>query len=128
MPSRRLLAALALTVPFAGAALAGERPHDGTWSVRMVTDSGVCKATYSYAIAVEDGAVRYIRAPGVAPTRVGGRIGADGKVDLDIRRSLAKVDAAGRLDGGTGAGTWHLAMLGCTGRWTAQKRTQTVSY
>lgn len=119
-----LLAAAGLCVP---ALAADGTPHDGTWSVRMVTDQGLCDASYSYAIAVDDGGVRYIPKAGDGPATVSGRIGADGAVALDIRRSLARVDASGRLAGGSGAGTWRLAMLGCSGRWTAQKRTTTVS-
>jgi hypothetical protein len=121
-------AALTLGLTVAGSALAGplER-HNGTWSVRMVTDAGVCDASYSYAIAIQDGAVRYLQAPGDSPTTVDGRIGPDGTVNLDIRRSIAKVDAAGRLSEKSGSGTWHLGMLGCSGRWTASKRAETVS-
>ena len=109
-----------------GAWAATAERHDGTWSVRMVTDSGLCDRTYGYSIAIENGNVRYLLAPGDSPTTVSGRIGSDGKVDLDIRRSIAKVDATGRLDAKSGSGTWTLGMLGCTGRWTAQKRSNIV--
>ncbi|MEE1610105.1 hypothetical protein [Microvirga sp. CF3016] len=83
-------------------------------------------STYSYSIAIENGNVRYLLQPGDSPTTVSGRIGSDGAVDLDIRRSIAKVDANGRLTGKAGAGTWQLGMLGCSGRWTAQKRSSDV--
>ena len=92
----------------------------------MVTDSGLCDRSYSYSIAIEDGSVRYLLAPGDSPTTVSGRVAADGIVDLDIRRSIAKVDASGRLNAKSGSGTWQLGMLGCSGRWTAQKRSATV--
>jgi hypothetical protein len=123
---KTLIAALGLaTLTGLGAASAAPK-HDGTWSVRMVTDSGVCDRSYSYAIAIRDGNVRYLQRPGDSPTTVQGRIGTDGSVDLDIRRSIAKVDAVGRLGPRNGSGSWRLAMLGCAGRWTAEKRTQTV--
>ena len=109
-----------------GAWAAPTSPHNGTWSVQMVTDSGLCDRSYSYSIAIEDGNVRYLLAPGDSPTTVSGRVAADGTVDLDIRRSIAKVDASGRLNGKSGSGTWQLGMLGCSGRWTAQKRSATV--
>ena len=127
MPAIRF-AALALGLTAAGSALAGpvER-HNGTWSVRMVTDSGVCDASYNYAIAIQDGSVRYLQAPGDSPTTVSGRVGPDGNVNLDIRRSIAKVDANGRLNGKSGSGTWQLGMLGCSGRWTAQKRSSAIA-
>jgi hypothetical protein len=120
-----LAVGLGLTLIGSAWAASSER-HDGTWSVKMVTDSGLCDRSYGYSIAIEDGNVRYLLAPGDSPTTVSGRIGPDGGVDLDIRRSIAKVDATGRLDGKSGSGTWKLGMLGCTGRWTAQKRSNTV--
>jgi hypothetical protein len=117
---------LGLAVAAGAAVAAPSSTHNGTWSVQMVTDSGICDRSYSYAIAIEDGAVRYLRAPGDKPTTVSGRVDSDGKVDLDIRRSIVKVDAVGQLDEKAGSGSWRLGMLGCSGRWTAQKRTRTV--
>ena len=119
----RTVMALGLGTTLIGSAWAAPTArHDGTWSVSMVTDSGVCDASYNYSIAIENGNVRYLQAPGDSPTTVSGRIGQDGNVDLDIRRSIAKVDAQGRLNGKSGSGTWTLGMLGCSGRWNAQKR------
>ena len=92
----------------------------------MVTDSGICDRSYEYAIAIQNGNVRYVSAPGDSPTTVSGRIGPDGNVNLDIQRSVARVDAFGRLGEKSGSGTWRLGMLGCSGRWTASKRTRTV--
>jgi hypothetical protein len=118
--------ALGLGLTLVGGAWAASSPHNGTWSVQMVTDSGLCDRSYSYSIAIENGSVRYLLAPGDSPTTVSGRVGPDGTVDLDIHRSIAKVDANGRLNGKSGSGTWQLGMLGCSGRWTAQKRSATV--
>ncbi|MCB5176352.1 hypothetical protein [Microvirga lenta] len=115
--------ALGLGLTLIGTAMAAPAArHDGTWSVRMVTDSGTCDSNYDYSIAIEEGSVRYLQGPGDAPASVSGRVGSDGNVNLDIRRSIAKVDAQGRLNGKSGSGTWNLAMLGCSGRWNAQKR------
>jgi hypothetical protein len=123
----RIAAAIGFGFLLSGPAFAAaEKPHDGTWSVQMVTDSGICSARYTYAIAIDGGAVRYLPAPGDAPTTVSGRVGADGAVDIDIHRSVAKVDALGRLSNGKGSGTWSLGMLGCQGRWNAQRRTATA--
>jgi hypothetical protein len=118
---------LSLTV-VGGAALAAPTApkNNGTWSVRMVTDSGICDRSYDYAIAVQNGNVRYLPTPGDSPTTVSGRIGPDGNVDLDIHRSIARVHAFGRLDEKSGSGTWRLGMLGCSGRWIASKQTRTV--
>ena len=126
-PAKRIALALGLGLTLVGSAMAATSDrHDGTWSVRMITDSGMCDSTYAYSIAIENGSVRYLLQPGDSPTSVSGRIGPDGAVDLDIRRSIARVDANGRLNGKSGSGTWKLAMLGCSGRWTAEKRTTVV--
>ncbi len=125
--TKRFAAALGLGTILIGSAIAAPaNRHDGIWNVQLATDSGTCDSSYHYSIAVENGSVRYIPAPGSSPAVVSGRIGPDGMVDLDIRRSIAKADASGRLNGKSGTGTWQLAMLGCSGRWTAQKRSSDV--
>jgi hypothetical protein len=116
-------AALGLGLIFVGGAVASPKnKHDGTWQVQMVTDSGICGSSYTYAMAVEQGSVRHLGSPGEAPAAVNGQIASNGAVNLDIRRSSAKVDAAGRLSGQSGSGTWKLDRYGCSGRWNAQKR------
>jgi len=121
--AKRAAVAFGLGLTLIGGAVAAPASrHDGTWSVRMVTDSGICESSYNYSIAIENGNVRYLQNPGDSPTTVSGQIGPDGTVDLDIRRSIAKVDANGRLNSKSGSGTWTLGMLGCSGRWNAQKR------
>lgn len=106
-----------------GATAASAAPGDfgGRWSVRMVTDSGVCDASYNYVIAIEDGRVRYIPQDSDAPPSVSGSVSGDGAVNLDIRKSVARVSATGQLKGSSGSGSWRLPGL-CSGRWTAAKR------
>ena len=88
----------------------------------MVTDSGICDATYRYAIAIDDGgAVRYIPEPGDKAPAVSGQVASSGAVDLDIVKGIAKVDAKGQLQNSSGSGSWRLGLLGCSGRWTARK-------
>ena len=120
---KRTVVALALgagLIGINGAVAAGEKPagFDGTWSVQLVTDSGIC-GSRSQAIAVENGRVRPI---GNSAATVMGQIGASGAVNLDIHHSLAKADASGRLQANSGSGTWRASMVGCSGRWTAQRR------
>jgi hypothetical protein len=123
-----LLSAVAFGLSLAAASPASAQSlHDGTWSVRMVTDSGSCDASYSYSVAVTNGQVRPIRTADAASTVVNGQIGPDGDVALDIRRSIAQASAQGRVKGKSGSGTWRLNMLGCQGRWTALKHSQTAS-
>ena len=90
-----LLSAVAFGLGFSlvGGASAAPARHDGTWSVRMITEAGSCDASYSYSVAITNGQVRYLQAPGDAATMVNGEIGPDGSVNLAIRRSIAKVDA-----------------------------------
>jgi hypothetical protein len=106
----------------AGAASAASGDFGGRWAVRMVTDSGVCDASYNYVIAVEDGGrVRYIPQDSDAPPSVSGQVAPNGTVNLDIRKSIARVSATGQLKGAAGSGSWRLPGL-CSGRWTASKR------
>jgi hypothetical protein len=97
-----------------------DTPYDGTWSVRFVTESGSCNSSYDYTVAIQSGAVR----PVGASARISGGVGGDGQVALDIRHMLASADASGRLQAkaGSGSGKWKVGALGCTGRWTAQRR------
>ena len=105
----------------AGAASAASGDFGGRWAVRMVTDSGVCDASYNYVIAVDDGRVRYIPQDSDPAPSVSGSVAPDGTVNLDIRKSIARVSATGQLKGAAGSGSWRLPGL-CSGRWTASKR------
>jgi len=119
---KTLFAALALSagLSFAGAAFAASaKPSfDGTWNVRLVTESGTCDSSYSQTVAIENGRVRPLAGAGAA---ISGGVGSDGNVALIISRSLAQANASGRLGSQSGSGSWRLAMLGCTGRWTASR-------
>jgi hypothetical protein len=90
---------------------------DGTWNVRLVTEAGTCDSSYSQTVAIENGRVR----PIAGAATISGGVGTDGSVELTIAKSIATADARGRLTLKSGAGSWNLAMLGCTGRWTASR-------
>lgn len=108
--------------PIGAATAAGSKAtYDGTWSVRIVTEAGPCDASYNYAVAIEDGRVQ--RAGGSDEAVITGQIGPDGTIGIGLRNGPASADASGRLKAATGSGTWSLAMLGCSGHWTAQRRT-----
>lgn len=114
--------AMSLGIAFGSGALAASKnKHDGTWHVQMVTDSGIC-GTNTYALTVEAGNVRYQGTPGESPAVINGQIAANGAVNLDIRRSSARAEASGRLSSQSGSGTWKVDSYGCSGRWSAQKR------
>jgi hypothetical protein len=98
---------------------------NGIWSVQMVTESGICDSSLSYAIAVDKGRVRPLQTSG-APVTVTGRINPDGHVNLAVQRGAAQAGIFGRLQTNSGAGTWQVAGFGCSGRWTAHRRTTTA--
>jgi hypothetical protein len=93
--------------------------NNGTWSVELVTESGLCSARYSYALAIREGQVQLVS--GGAGARVSGHVGADGSVGLAVTNGTASGTGTGRLQAGTGSGTWKVASL-CSGRWTARRR------
>lgn len=115
------LALAAALSPIGAVMAAGSKAtYDGTWSVRIVTEAGPCDASYNYAVAIEDGRVQ--RAGGDEAV-ITGQIGPDGTIGIGLRSGPANADASGRLKAATGSGTWTLSMLGCSGHWTAQRRT-----
>jgi len=99
-------------------ALAEAPDFNGTWTVQLVTESGVCSGS-SYTVVVQDGQVRLASAGGSAS--ITGQIGADGSVGLSVRQGPASGSASGRLRSSSGSGTWKAASL-CSGRWAAQRR------
>ena len=61
-------------------ALAEAPDFNGTWTVQLVTETGVCSGSSSYTVAIQDGQVRLASAGGSAS--ITGQIGADGSVGL----------------------------------------------
>ncbi|GBU16604.1 MULTISPECIES: hypothetical protein [Methylobacterium] len=101
----------------AGAAEAGG--FNGTWSVELVTDSGLCDSRYRYSVAVNEGSVQLVSASDGA--RMSGRVGSDGTVGLSVSNGTASGAVSGRLLAQTGSGTWKVSAL-CSGRWTARRQ------
>jgi hypothetical protein len=117
---------LAASALHAAQAFAEPADYNGTWSVQLVTEAGSCDRSANYTIAVEDGRVRYLPSGNQARVSVSGRVGPSGTVTIGVHQGLGSADASGRLRAGSGSGTWKVAMLGCTGRWTAQRRATTA--
>ena len=107
-----------LAMGHASTALAEPKKFNGTWNVHLVTESGICDSSYSYAVAIQDGQVSL--ASGGAGS-VNGRVGPDGTVGLSVSNGTASGAASGRLSTRSGSGTWKVASL-CSGSWTAQRR------
>lgn len=110
--------AAGLSLPICAPAQAEPSAHNGTWSVQLVTESGLCSARYTYALAIREGQVRLVS--GDAGVRVNGHVGGDGVVGLSVSNGTASGTGTGRLQAGTGAGTWNVSSL-CSGRWTARR-------
>lgn len=93
---------------------------NGSWSVELVTESGLCDSRYSYSVAVQDGQVRLISSADRATMT--GRVGADGTVGLSVTNGSATGAASGKLDARSGRGTWKVSPI-CSGSWTARRQT-----
>jgi hypothetical protein len=106
-------------------AAAEGRGFNGTWSVQLVTESGMCDNRYTVSLAIADGDVR-VASAGEGGATVSGRIGPDGNVGLTVRHGSTSGAASGRLQANSGSGTWNVSAL-CSGRWTAQRRTARVA-
>src|SRR3954451_1432637 len=120
----RTLAALAFTtgVVLSGSVLADPAKFDGTWSVSLVANGGLCGSGASSTLTVQNGSVR---ASG-AGVSMSGRVGSSGSVSLALQKGGVQGAASGKLSGSSGSGSLAVSSLGCSGRWTAQRRTLTA--
>jgi hypothetical protein len=121
---RKTVVALALSagVILSGSALAEPAKFDGTWSVSLVGNGGLCGSGASSTLMVQNGSVR----AGGSGVSVSGQVGPSGSVSLALQKSGVQGTASGKLSGSSGSGSWSVASLGCSGRWTAQRRTLTA--
>jgi hypothetical protein len=104
----------------AGAAEA--QTFDGSWSVEVRTERGACEPVYRYYIEVRNGEVRLRSMTGETSPNVAGRIHPSGRIAGQIGAADDPVDIRGRLEDGSGEGTWNATARGCSGRWGAEKR------
>ncbi len=111
----RLLVAAGLGLLATGAL--AKSPHDGVWLVTTVTESGVCEAQQSFYVFVADG----VLSPGARAVEASGRVDARGTVRGTLSAQGHTAEAAGRLQGAAGQGTWASPGAGCSGTWTAQR-------
>lgn len=96
-------------------------PHDGNWSVLIITEKGDCDRAYRYPLAVAGGQVRYT---GEAGANVSGTVSSGGAVKVSIRMGDKGANGSGHLSGTAGTGTWQGSgpSATCSGRWEAEKR------
>ena len=121
---RTSVVALALSagVILSGSALAEPAKFDGTWSVSLVANGGLCGSGASSTLMVQNGSVR----AGGSGVSVSGSVGSSGSVSLALQKSGVQGTPSGKLSGSSGSGSWSVASLGCSGRWTALRRTLTA--
>ena len=96
-------------------------PHDGNWSVLVITEKGSCDRGYRYNVAVTNGRLRY---QGEGSVQFNGTVEPGGAVKVNIRLGQQGANGTGRLSAGSGTGTWRgVGGAGeCSGRWEAEKR------
>jgi hypothetical protein len=63
-------------------ALAEAPDFNGTWTVQLVTEAGVCGSSFSYTVAIQDGQVRLASAGGSAS--ITGRISERREPSRDV--------------------------------------------
>src|SRR5215216_4018068 len=119
MSMMRTAIALAFTtgVILSGSALADPAKFDGTWSVSLVADGGLCGSGASSTLMVQNGSVR----AGGSGVSVSGQVGPSGSVSLALQKSGVQGSASGKLSGASGSGSWSVSSLGCSGHWTARR-------
>src|SRR3954467_15012 len=120
----KTIAALAFGIGalLSGSAFAEPAKFDGTWSVSLVGNGGLCGSGASSTLTVQNGSGR----AGGSGVSVSGQVGPSGSVSLALQKSGVQGTASGTLSGSSGSGSWSASSLGCSGRWTAQRRTLTA--
>jgi hypothetical protein len=97
--------------------------HDGNWSVLIITEKGDCDRGLRYAVAVENGLVKY--SGEAAGINMSGTVTPDGLVKVSIRLGDKGADGTGHLSANDGTGIWRGAGANgevCAGRWEAERR------
>src|SRR3954466_16071573 len=94
-----------------GSAFAEPAKFDGTWSVSLVADGGLCGSGDSSTLTVQNGSVR----AGGSGVSVSGQVGpSSGSVTLALQKSGVQGTAPGKLSGASGSGSWAVSSLGCS--------------
>ena len=123
MPHSHALTRLALVcvASFMAVASAEAAPHDGRWSVLVITEQGNCDQAYRYEVAVTDGKLSYA---GREQVTFSGTVAGSGAVNVNIHLGEQGATGTGKLSGSAGAGTWRGTgnSGNCAGRWEAERR------
>jgi len=115
----RLAVAIAwLSASLVATASLAQTSFDGHWSVKIVSNSSACFASDAVPILVEDGNISYV---GAFNAVARGKVGNDGRLDVQLAHNGDVVRAMGALTDRTGFGHWSTPTLQCEGIWTALK-------
>jgi len=92
-------------------------PFDGSWTVRIETQSGTCDRSLSFPVSIVDG-----RLDGANGALLG-TVNAKGGVSVMLGGGDRNGRASGRLSGNAGSGRWSGNATGatCSGSWTATR-------
>jgi hypothetical protein len=95
-------------------------PYDGSWTVLIVTQRGVCDRAYRYGIEIVDGFVRYDG----GMVNLTGRVTGKGNVRVTVAAAGSRADGTGKLSRTAGRGNWAGRSGNdiCSGYWTAERR------
>jgi hypothetical protein len=107
--------ALGVGLVSAVAAPSGPTEFDGSWFVRVVSESGPCNANYALPIEVSNGLVSMFGAQAT------GSVDAGGVLKVSISHEQNTVEATGALRGRIGSGVWKSQPVACSGQWVAEK-------
>ena len=112
---------LTAAVSFIAVASAQAAPHDGRWSVVVITEKGNCDQAFRYEVAVNAGRVEYAGREQISFT---GTVADNGAVKVNIRLGEQGATGSGKLSASNGTGTWQGAGSNgaCAGRWEAERR------
>jgi hypothetical protein len=102
------------------APVSAKSAYDGVWSVVVAAESGTCSGAYRYPIAIINGSVQHAE-HGERLFDVRGRVGSDGRVNVEVSSGDLRAYGVGRLSGSAGGGTWQ-SPQGCAGHWKAARR------
>jgi len=92
---------------------------DGVWSVVIVTQQGICDASYRYPIRITKG---NLLNAGNAQVTITGKVEKNGAVVVNVAAGDKMATGTGRLAGKAGAGSWSGGNGACSGIWQAERR------
>jgi hypothetical protein len=99
-----------------GTPAAAAAPFDGSWTVRIASNSEVCKSG-SLPIEVRDGKIQSNN----PVVNVSGQVGNSGGLRVVVGDGMRKANGSGKLNGTSGSGTWSGGGGICSGTWVAER-------